>query len=76
MKQGILTCYLFREHHCCKSSHHEFLHTDGKSGRVKQNLTIPWHEADYIFNQNHKVLGKQLVCLSKEIFKEKVIYKT
>lgn len=49
------------------SSYHEFLHTDGKSGRVKQDLTFLWKEADNIFNYDHKVLGQQFICLKRHL---------
>lgn len=47
--------------------HHEFLYTDGKSGRVKKDLTFLWHEADNVFYYDHKVLRKQLICLKKKV---------
>lgn len=50
-------------------SHHEFLHTDWESSRVEQDLTALWQEADNIFNQDHKVLGQQLVSLNTGIIR-------
>lgn len=62
----------FKESKAFPSSHHEFLHADWERGRVKQNLAILWHEADDIFNQDHKILGQQLIGLKEFLLKDRV----
>lgn len=46
-----------------KTTHHEFLHTDGEGCRVEQDLPVLGQEANDIFDEHHKILRQQLVSL-------------
>lgn len=46
-------------------THHEFLHRDGESGRIKQDLPVLGREAYDFLDEHHKVLGQEFICLKE-----------